>query len=158
MSLKQGRTEGNQLRKTSMELNYNLEVLPFNISRKLLDILNNEIQKTGNEPEQQDEFTLSFRDKNYSAELGGYHPIEIHLVKLKGLWCFDYITDFTYVGCGQDAELTKEIDFDFTSGIGFHLYSGDDDLKFLTELYEIWENNFISYFESGVFKTKITTN
>ncbi|MFK5948053.1 MAG: DUF2787 family protein [Methylococcales bacterium] len=141
-----------------MELNFNLENLPFKISSQLLNILNEELQKTGEKPEQLDDIIFSFRDEDYSAELGGYHPVEIHLVNHKGLWCFDYITDFAFVGCGQDAELAKEIDFDFTSGIGFHLYSGDDDLKFLTELYKIWEGNFISYFESGVFKTKITAN
>ncbi len=76
----------------------------------------------------------------------------------KGLWRFDYITDFSFVGCGQDAELVKEIDFDFTSGLGFQLYSGDDDLKFFSELYKIWESNFISYFESGVFTITISTS
>lgn len=141
-----------------MELNYNLNDLPFTISSKLLEILTNEISKAVNLTDQQDEFTLSFRDECYSPELGGYHPVEIHLVKLKGLWCFDYITDFTFVGCGQDAELAKEIDFDFTSGLGFQLYSGDDGIKQFTELYKIWESNFISYFESGVFKTQVTTN
>ena len=141
-----------------LKLKFNLENSPFKISEQLLDILKNEVQKTGERPEQLDDVVFSFRDENYSAESGGYHPVEIHLVNNKGLWCFDYITDFTYVGCGQDAELTKEIDFDFSSGIGFQLYSGDDDLNYLAELYEVWENNFISYFESGVFKTKITTN
>lgn len=141
-----------------MELKYNLKDLPFTISSKLLEIITNEINKVFNLPDQQDEFTLSFRDENYSAELGGYHPVEIHLVKHKGLWFFDYITDFTYVGCGQDAELAKEIDFDFTSGLGFQLYSGDDDINQFTELYKSWEMNFISYFESRVFKTKVTTN
>lgn len=158
MSRKQGRAKGNQLRKHSMELKINLDNSPFKISSKLLNILINEIQKTGDKLDKQDEFTLSFKDESYSSELGGYHPVEIHLVKIKGLWHFDYITDFTYVGCGHNAELVKEIDFDFTSGLGFQLYSGDDDIKQFTELYKVWEGNFISYFESGVFKTKITAN
>lgn len=141
-----------------MKIQFNLKNSPFKISSQLLNILNDELQKTGERPDQLDDVVFSFRDESYDSESGGFHPVEIHLVNNKGLWCFDYITDFTYVGCGQDAELTKEIDFDFSSGIGFHLYSGDDDLNFLTELYEIWESNFISYFQSGVFKTKITTN
>lgn len=70
---------------------------------------------------------------------------------------FDYITDYTYVGCGYNAELTKEIDFDFTNGIGFHLYTGEHPLKNLSELFELWQRNFINSFEMGVFKTKITT-
>ena len=141
-----------------MELKFNLKNSPFKISDELLDILTSEISKAENLPEQPEDVIFSFRDENYDAETGGYHPVEIHLVKLKGLWCFDYITDFTYVGCGHNAELTKEIDFDFTSGIGFQLYTGDDDLKFFTELFDIWQMNFVCYFKSGVFKTKITTN
>ena len=158
MSLKQGRAKGNQLRKHSMELNFNLKNSPFDISSQLLEILNIKIQKAGEETEQLEDIIFSFRSEDYSSELGGYHPVEIRLIKTNGQWCFDYITDFAYVGCGQDAELAKEIDFDFTNGIGFHLYSGDDDIKQFTELYKIWEMNFISYFESGVFKTKITIN
>lgn len=141
-----------------MELKYNLKNIPFEISSQLLEILNNEIQKTGDVPEHIDEFTLSFKDESYSAEQGGYHPVEIHIVKIKGVWKFDYITDFTYVGSGHNSELVKEIDFDFTTGLGFQLYAGDDDLKFFAELYKVWESNFISYFESGVFKTEVTTN
>lgn len=140
-----------------MDVKFNLNNSPFKISDQLLDILTSEISKAGNLPEQLEDVIFSFRDENYDAESGGYHPVEIHLVKLKGLWCFDYITDFTYVGCGHNAELTKEIDFDFTSGIGFQLYTGDDDLKFFTELFDIWQMNFVSYFKSGVFKTKIIT-
>ena len=139
-----------------MELKINLENAPFKISSKLVSILITEINKALTLTDQQDEYTLSFKDESYSAELGGYHPVEIHIVKIKGVWKFDYITDFCFVGSGQDAQLTKEIDFDFTSGLGFQLYAGDDDLKFFSELYKVWESNFISYFESGVFKVKVT--
>ncbi len=140
------------------KFNFNLDNAPFEIAKQLQEILASELQKTGGDPETLDDLIFSFHDESYDAENGGYHPVEIHLVKIKGRWCFDYITDFTYVGCGHNAELTKEIDFDFTSGIGFQLYAGDDDLKQFSELFAVWQSNFMSYFESGVFKTKITTN
>ena len=141
-----------------MELKFNLKNSPFKISDELLDILTSEISKTENLPEQPEDIIFSFRDENYDAETGGYHPVEIRLIKYQDLWCFDYITDFTYVGCGHNAELTKEIDFDFTNCIGFQLYSGEHSLKALAELFDIWQMNFLDYFKSGVFKAKITTN
>ena len=141
-----------------MEIKFNTKNSPFEISNQLLTILAKEIDKAENLPEQLEDITYSFRDENYDAESGGYHPVEIRLVKDAGFWCFDYITDFSFVGSGQDAELTKEIDFDFTNGIGFHLYTGEHQLKILGELYGLWEVNFISYFEMGVFKVKISTN
>ena len=141
-----------------MKIKFNTKNSPFEISNQLLEILAKEIDKVENLPEQLEDITYSFRDENYDSESGGYHPVEIRLVKTDGLWCFDYITDFSFVGSGQDAELTKEIDFDFTNGIGFHLYTGEHQLKILGELYGLWEVNFISYFEMGVFKVKISTN
>lgn len=160
MSLKQGRARGNPLRNTSMEVNFNFNLInsPFDISTELFVILSNEFRKTGSRPEQLEDVIFSFRDENYDAETGGYHPVEIRLIKYQDLWCFDYITDFTYVGCGHNAELTKEIDFDFSNGIGFQLYTGEHELSKLSELFDIWQLNFISYFNSGVFKTKITSN
>jgi len=140
-----------------MELTFNLKNSPFKISGNLLGILTRELNKVENLPEQADHFIFSFRDESYSAESGGYHPVESHIVEMKGLWCFDYITDFAFVGCGQDAELVKEIDFDFSSGIGYQMYAGDDDINRFAELFEIWQSNFIDYFESGVYTVKITT-
>ena len=135
-------------------MKFNLNNSPYQISDRLLAIFSSEL----NNPEQHDDVIYSFRDENYDSESGGFHPVEIRLIKQQDLWSFDYITDFTYVGFGHSAELTKEIDFDFTNGIGFHMYTGEHPLKNLSELFYMWQSNFISYFEMGVFKTKITTN
>lgn len=141
-----------------MDGKFDLKNVPFELSDQLLDILTGEISKAQNLPDQFEDVVFSFRDEHYEAETGGYHPVEIRLVKYQDLWCFDYITDFTYVGCGHNAELTKEIDFDFTNGIGFQLYIGEHQLSVWAELFDMWQMNFIDYFKSGVFKTKITTN
>ena len=57
--------------------------------------------------------TFRFNDPNYSATQGGYHPVEIRLVRGLNGWLFDTITDFSYQGYGDWAELNKELDFDF---------------------------------------------
>lgn len=61
---------------------------------------------------------VTFRDPRYSAAAGGYHPVEI-MIGVTG--DIGYITDFTYVGQGQDVELVKEIDFDFSDATLRHL-------------------------------------
>ena len=49
--------------------------------------------------------TINFRDPNYSAENGGFHPVEIRLEKHGVTWQLCYITDFTYVGIGPLSDL-----------------------------------------------------
>jgi len=57
--------------------------------------------------------TLNFRDEDYSAECGGYHPVEIRLDKEGVEWTLCYMTDFAWVG--HPAELEKELDICFVS-------------------------------------------
>jgi hypothetical protein len=89
--------------------------------------------------------------------VAGYHPVEIRIVKLNQ-WFFDYITDFCYVGSGFNTELTKEIDFDFTNSVGFQLYNGYHKLIELSELFQLWQSNFIEYVEQDIFTISITTS
>ena len=51
--------------------------------------------------------TINFRDPTYSAESGGFHPVEIRLERQNNTWHLCYITDFVYVGSGPCAELAK---------------------------------------------------
>ena len=44
--------------------------------------------------------TINFRDPTYSAESGGFHPVEIRLERQNNTWHLCYITDFVYVGSG----------------------------------------------------------
>lgn len=97
-------------------------------------------------------FTLNFRDPDYSATGGGYHPVEIRINHLQEI---EYITDFCYNGEPPYAELEKCLDFDFgcdrlqSNGMDFPLLSG-------VEIFWIWQESFISYFEIGVFQVEIS--
>ncbi len=141
-----------------MPINLDLNNMPFELSEGFLALLNREIEQLASLSGGENEIVFSFRDIHYSAETGGYHPVEIRWVKEQGFWCFDYITDFSFVGSGHDAELTKEIDFDFTQGSGFHLYTGEHALRSLDDLFEIWQANFVDYYHSGVFQTKVSAS
>lgn len=135
-----------------MQLRYEGLALP--VSRKLASALSDIIAKQKN---QSDDLTINFRDPNYSAENGGFHPVEIRLEKENDIWCFCYITDFTYVGSGFTAELVKELDFDFEGGLFQNLF-GLLPLEQASDIYQIWESNFLHYWQDmDVFETTVST-
>ncbi|HBY87307.1 MAG TPA: hypothetical protein DEO86_15690 [Colwellia sp.] len=88
--------------------------------------------------------TINFRDPNYSADDGGYHPVEIRLENDGDGWRFCYITDFCYVGSAYMAELAKELDFDFNAGLFQNLF-GTYPIEQAIEMFQVWETNFVYY-------------
>ena len=102
--------------------------------------------------------TINFRDPNYSADGGGYHPVEIRLENDGDGWRFCYITDFCYVGSGYMAELAKDLDFDFQAGIFQNLF-GTFPIEQAAEMYQLWEQNFIYYATvSKVFEITVSAD
>lgn len=87
---------------------------------------------------------LNFRDPNYSAERGGYHPVEIMLSKQEEQWQIRYITDFCFVGQGAFVELAKCLDFDVDQNL-FQDQARCYPLKTANSLYKTWEQNFLCY-------------
>lgn len=99
--------------------------------------------------------TINLRDKSYTSEGGGFHPVEIGLIKLKdGSFKINYITDFAYMG-NYYPELERFLDFNFEyeefylAPLGWlSMVEKKADAK---EMYQMWEMNFISYYEMGAF-------
>lgn len=83
------------------------------VTQALLTLLNQEVANIGLNLERLTQLTFNFRSPTYSPEQGGAHPVEIRLIRGLDGWLFDYVTDFSYQGLGQDAELCKELDFNF---------------------------------------------
>lgn len=101
--------------------------------------------------------TVNFRDPKYSAEQGGYHPVEIMITGRCGRYDLCYITDFCYAGIGDYAELVKALDFEFIAGT-FQDISGYYPIEVAREIYPIWEDNFLTYWlEMGVFDIEVTS-
>jgi len=100
--------------------------------------------------------TINFRDPEYCAESGGYHPVEVRLVWQNNAWHFDYITSFSFVGLGWCAELAKELDFDF--GQNCFEMRGYRPQVFAVgeEMYRLFEQNFIEYVRMEVFDVTTT--
>jgi len=124
-------------------------VQSLKLSDDLIQIIE---QLTENKTPNDGYITLNFRDPTYSAERGGYHPVEIS-INSAGL--VQYITDFSYVGQGGYAELVKELDFDFSLSVFQHM-GRDYPIEQGAELFKIFQSNFCSYYYSGVFEVEIS--
>ena len=96
---------------------------------------------------------INFRDPDYSAKYGGYHPVEVAINNTGALL---YITDFAYAGHPPFAELAKEIDFDFSCQL-FQHYGIDRPLIRGKALYRLWQSNFCAYYKQRVYQTEVTS-
>lgn len=98
--------------------------------------------------------TMNFRDPLYSAETGGFHPVEIRLLRLHEQWQFDYVTDFSFMG-NYYPELEKELDICWSQGYVYHFMMGDIDEEEGGALFELWQRNFIQYHKMKCYKVSI---
>ena len=128
------------------------------VDQALLILLNQEIAKTELNIESLTQLTFNFRNPGYSAEQGGVHPVEIRLIRGLDGWLFDYVTDFSYQGLGQDAELCKELDFNFLDGEHFMQGWGPLRLAEARELFALWQRNFVAYCGLVCFSVTVCGN
>ena len=141
-----------------LAISFSQTVLP--LSKKLIDQLRSVLHQH-KEILASDYITINFRDKSYSAENGGYHPVEIGLQKegSSSSWIILYITDFGYHGYPY-AELAKDLDFDFSTGTFSSAYSSPQPInhRSVKEMFTIWQQNFLSYLDFDVFdQIKVST-
>ena len=120
------------------------------IEKALIKILEKELSKI--EMDDSQSVIFNFRDPSYSATQGGYHPVEIMLNE-NGV--IQYITDFSYVGYGDMAELAKELDFDFSNGL-LEQMGRCYPIENAWELFPIWQQNFCAYYSSEVFEIEVS--
>ncbi|RCE13549.1 DUF2787 domain-containing protein [Aeromonas caviae] len=125
------------------------------VTPALLALLSQEAERTDLDLGRCTQLTFNFRNPGYSAEQGGVHPVEIRLVRGLDDWLFDYVTDFSYQGLGQDAELCKELDFNFLDGEHSMLGWGPLRLAEARELFDIWQSNFIAYCRLECFSVTV---
>lgn len=119
------------------------EGLSMPVSQDLINIIFNEISRVPPASPNVRAVTLLFKDVNYSAENGGYHPVEIRLTSRNDEWYFDYITDFKYMGLYP--ELEKDIDFSWSQRYVFLSFVGDLHPGEGREIFELWQRNFVQY-------------
>ena len=137
-----------------MKLNFN-KAQCFSMPEKLYQLLNKELEQVELPTANTSAIRLNFRDLDYSASLGGYHPVEIHLERDKHDWQLVYITDFSFQGA-TCPELVKEIDICFMTKQVFNLFGGFLSNKDGKQLVTMFINNFIEYHAMNVYQTSIT--
>ncbi len=130
-----------------------LKPYPLPVKKELTAILKKEIIKA--EISGKTGVCIVFRDRSYSPEKGGFHPVEIS-VNSKGEIL--YITDFAYRGIPPMAELCKELDFD----ISMKVFQVNDDcypIDHARSIFRIWQSNFCACYNMGVFdEIRVTEN
>jgi hypothetical protein len=126
------------------------------VAQALLALLNQEVTNLDLNLERLTQLTFSFRSPTYNPEQGGAHPVEIRLIRGLDGWLFDYVTDFSYQGLGQDAELCKELDFNFLDDE--HYLQGWGPLPGVEarELFVLWQSNFIANSQLGYFTVTVS--
>lgn len=128
----------------------NIIKCPYPVGRALIKIMEKEIAKT--DIPDGVAVTLNFRDPDYSAESGGYHPVEI---RLEADGTISYVTDFSIVGLPPYSELAKEIDFDFGQKV-FQHFDRTYPLEAGAELWGVWCSNFCSYYQMEIYAVTVT--
>ncbi len=135
-----------------MKLTFDRKGDPLPVSQRLLQILDKVADKSGKITASTTALTFNFWDKSYSAETGGWHPVEIRISKENDLWDFEYITSFSYQGWHYP-ELEKDTDFDFSCGLARVLNGTELPIGHpaIVEYYPIWEIAFVDAFDLGAF-------
>ena len=126
------------------------------VTPALLALLSQEAERTDLDLGRCTQLTFNFRNPGYSAEQGGVHPVEIRLVRGLDDWLFDYVTDFSYQGLGPDAELYKELDFNFLDGEHYLQGWGPLPPTEAHELFHMWQNSFLAYAQLGFFTVTVS--
>jgi hypothetical protein len=124
--------------------------VPWPISKQLTNLLQHEISAAGINGSSG--AVVNFRDPDYDCYSGGYHLVEI-AANTDGY--IQYITDFALYGIPPHVELAKEIDFDFYFKRFQHL-GREYPIQCGRELYKLWEQNFISYYQNNVYSVEVS--
>lgn len=107
------------------------------------------------DPKGSNAITLNFRDPDYSAEDGGFHPVEVRLEKQQDHWRFVYVTDFAFRG-HPFPELVKDIDICFNSKQVYSLFSGWIGERESQGLIKLFSDNFVSYYQMEAYQVEVS--
>ena len=101
--------------------------------------------------------TFNYRDPEYNAESGGYHPVEINLYRQGDCWYLNYFTDFAYCG-GPFPELEKEMEVLFQEKQVYNSFFGRCYLEHADSLVRLLLENFCNYIEMEVYQVQISAD
>lgn len=123
--------------------------LPWPLNPRLRTILQEELARA--ELPENSGAVITFRDPDYCADTGGFHPVEVAVTPDGQLL---YITDFAFAGRPPMAEIVKELDFDFGMKL-FQHYSIDYPIAQGYELFYLWQSNFLAYHRMNAYSVTV---
>lgn len=126
------------------------------VAQVLIVLLNQEVTHTGLDLDRLTQLTFHFRNPSYTPEQGGVHPVELRLIRGLDGWLVDYVTDFSYQGQGQDAELCKELGFNFLDGEHYLRGWGPLPPADAHELFNMWQGAFLAYAQLVFFTVTVS--
>lgn len=129
---------------------------------KLFKLMNAEIAKSTTAITSHNTLTFNFRDTDYSASAGGYHPVEIRVERIGSsqkpdYWQLVYITDFSYQGSPYP-ELVKEVDVCFVNNRVYSLYGGNLNHSQGQALLTLFISNFIEYHTMDAYELSMSSD
>ena len=131
-----------------MKLNHDPTLYPFVLPPNLVNLLNGFLKG------KPDEHTcINFRDPDYSADRGGFHPVEVH-VSPSGM--LETVTDFAFFGRPPFVELGIELDWSFVEPRYFRQFDDMYDLVVGQALFYLWAGNFVAYHDMGVYQIELS--
>ena len=131
-----------------MKLNNDPKLYPFILAPSLVHLLDDLLE---GQPE--DALCINFRDPSYSAEEGGFHPVEIHVAENGVL---ETVTDFAYFGTPPFVELGIELDWSFVEPQYFRQFDSMYELVAGQSLFHLWAENFCAYHDMDVYEVEVT--
>ena len=96
---------------------------------------------------------VNFRDPDYCAEKGGFHPVELSLSPSGDLL---YLVDFSFAGKPPFRELGIELEWNFEQET-FRQFDSFYDLECGRGLLGLYTKNFVAYYRSGVYEVEVTS-
>ena len=96
---------------------------------------------------------LNFRDPDYCAEKGGFHPVELSISPSGDLL---YLTDFSFAGKPPFRELGVQLEWNFEQET-FRQFDSFYDLECGRGLLGLYTKNFVAYHRSGVYEVEVTS-
>jgi hypothetical protein len=116
-----------------MTINTNPQLYPFVLTPGFVTLLNDLLKDRADE-----NVCINFRDPDYSAMQGGFHPVEIH-VSSDGL--LETVTDFAYFGTPPFVELGIELDWCFIEPKYFRQFDSMYELVVGKSLFYLWADH-----------------
>lgn len=135
---------------------YNTGGLPVAVAQAFINILGTEIEKA-HLSEDVTDVILNFRYPTYSAETGGFRPVEVRSIRQGNEWHLDYVTEFTSVGMGPYAELVTDLNFDFGCQAFTCMY-GNIPNQELNDAFKFWARNFTAYYLDDIYVVSVTAH